>query len=587
LLARVSPLIALASPFCLAITVPTLGLANEISFEGEAPDDKLARDITKAARLGERFNSLFEARRHGEGVRREIADLLNSAAYFDPDIRLTIEGEDRPFARFAVDPGSRYAVGRVRIDYVAGQPSPQARLAVLEELEVSAGDLALPARIIAQEQTIVQTLRQSGHAFAELGERDVIADRTQAEISVRYRAVPGPEVVMSQVVFEGGAPMRAQYLKRLIPFETPTLYSLDKRAALERRLDGLPSLNGANLRVTEGEDGQFLMVAELEPRAPYLAEAGLQWASDLGPGGTVELTRRNLTGRADDLHNRFTLSEREQSLNSTWQRPHAFAYQDGFEVEARLAGEETDAFDLAVAGISAERRIATDKAYEFRLGIRVQAVSEDRTFPEPETRDYVQLAARGAVQVDRSDDLLNPTRGWRGELDTRPVANAGSDSSQYLLSTAQIRGYLPLGEEAKLVLAGRAKAGFVLGAPTEAVPLADRFYAGGGGSVRGYEFQGIGPVSPDGRPIGGRQIAELSVEARYQLSNRIGVVAFVDGAQVKRQSPVTGDGWRGGAGLGVRHDTPIGPLRLDVAAPLDRRSGDEPFQIYLSIGQAF
>ena len=137
-------------------------------------------------------------------------------------------------------------------------------------------------------------------------------------------------------------------------------------------------------------------------------------------------------------------------------------------------------------------------------------------------------------------------------------------------------------------MAGGANVGAIVGAERNEIPADERFYAGGGGSIRGYAYQTVAPLSGTD-PIGGRSIFELSLELRLKLTEQFGLVTFLDGGNAfTSQTPDFRESLLWGTGLGFRYYTPIGPLRLDVAFPLDRREGiDDSFQVYVSLGQAF
>ena len=141
----------------------------------------------------------------------------------------------------------------------------------------------------------------------------------------------------------------------------------------------------------------------------------------------------------------------------------------------------------------------------------------------------------------------------------------------------------------RLVLAGRVEGGAMLGASSlESIPASLRYFTGGAGSVRGYAYQAIGPRDREGDPLGGRSYQVVNLEARFKVTESIGIVPFVDGGMVyKDEVPrIIGDmDW--GTGLGLRYYTPIGPVRLDVATPLHRIDDDPPVQVYISIGQSF
>jgi translocation and assembly module TamA len=126
------------------------------------------------------------------------------------------------------------------------------------------------------------------------------------------------------------------------------------------------------------------------------------------------------------------------------------------------------------------------------------------------------------------------------------------------------------------------------GAERDEIPADIRFYAGGGGSIRGYAYQSVGPTQ-NNEPIGGRSLITMSAELRIKITEKMGLVAFVDGGSAFESAfPDFEETLQWGGGLGFRYFTAIGPLRLDVGIPINRRAGiDDSFQIYVSIGQAF
>ena len=127
-----------------------------------------------------------------------------------------------------------------------------------------------------------------------------------------------------------------------------------------------------------------------------------------------------------------------------------------------------------------------------------------------------------------------------------------------------------------------------MGESTEDLPANKRFYAGGGGSVRGYEFQTVGPLDDDDDPLGGRSLVEVSAEVRTRVTDEIGLVPFVDGGTVFDTAyPDFDETLRWAAGIGLRYFTAVGPVRVDFAFPLNGRDDDDAFQFYVSFGQAF
>ena len=163
------------------------------------------------------------------------------------------------------------------------------------------------------------------------------------------------------------------------------------------------------------------------------------------------------------------------------------------------------------------------------------------------------------------------------------------ENTLFLVSEVSGSTYYSVFDDDQLVLAARTRVGSIVGEETEVIPANKRFYAGGGGSIRGFEFQKVGPLDDDEDPLGGRSVLELGFEARIRLTETIGLVPFIEGGTVFDSSfPDFDEELLWSAGLGLRYFTAIGPVRLDVGFPLNGRDGvDGLFEFYVSLGQAF
>jgi translocation and assembly module TamA len=202
-------------------------------------------------------------------------------------------------------------------------------------------------------------------------------------------------------------------------------------------------------------------------------------------------------------------------------------------------------------------------------------------------RDLVTAAVLGDVLLDRSNDPLDPTQGWRLSARLEPTLIVGDTNLPYLRAVAQGTYYLPLDKLARTVVAGRVRLGRIINGTVDQIPASQRFYAGGGGSVRGFPYQAVGPRLADGTPRGGTFLFESSLEVRYDVTEKWGVVAFADAGAVGSSGPVDFQDLAIGAGLGVRYNLGFAPIRFDIATPVTNRKGEPAVQIYVSIGQAF
>ena len=203
------------------------------------------------------------------------------------------------------------------------------------------------------------------------------------------------------------------------------------------------------------------------------------------------------------------------------------------------------------------------------------------------TRQIASLTGLAGLTWDRSDDPLNPTHGWRLDGRLEPTVATGGSSSLYLRAVAQGTFYLPLDQKANTVIAARLKLGSITGASVTDIPASARFYSGGGGSIRGYDYQGVGPKFSNNTPEGGLGLFESSLEVRQQFTPKWGAVAFADVGSVSLREAPDFSHTSAGVGVGVRYNLGFGPIRADVAIPLSRHAGDPAFAIYLSVGQSF
>ena len=200
---------------------------------------------------------------------------------------------------------------------------------------------------------------------------------------------------------------------------------------------------------------------------------------------------------------------------------------------------------------------------------------------------FLSLPAR--YSWDHSNDLLDPSKGGRFFIQNEPFVDVFGNDVAFNKTSVGYSRYIRLKKaKPRLILATRAKAGFIFGAARDNIPADERFYAGGGGSVRGFRFQTAGELDDNNEPTGGRSFVEFAGELRGNITDEIGAAIFADsGAAYGSTVADFEEPLRIGVGGGLRYFSPIGPIRFDVAFPLDRRESDDPFQIYISIGQAF
>lgn len=581
----------LAALTIAATLVGMPALAQGVDVRGEALPEGMRTELERELPETGPAETRFEARRQASRAAERLSNYLNSRGYFKAEVRPGVDAGPPPRAFVNVDTGPQFSLGAIEIDYVGqnvpGHVDGVARAAT----RLVAGAPITPDEVIQAETAIIAALRDEGYAFAQVGQRQVIGDAKAATIAVTYRINPGRPVVFGAVDFGEGLRMRRRALEVLVPFKAGAPFRPDPLEEFNRRLGAtrLFTVFNAQLAPTPSgttPDGSAIHDVSLTliERDRYTISAGASFSTSEGTGVDVEWTRRNFTRRGDVLRLHAVGAAQERSLGAEWRYPHAFGYGRTLQLSAEGGREETDAFDreslVAAIGLDIERNPGLTYAFAATSEITRETDAQGE-------RDLQILSVSGAARFDRTDSILDPKRGWRADLRIEPGSVIGDEAANFVSTVGQASLYQPIDGQARWIAAARMRSGLVFGADTIDLPTSRRFFAGGGGSARGYAFQSIGPEAADGTPLGGRGLLEASAELRWRRSDRLGFAAFVDGASVTSSDVPTFSDMRFGVGFGVRYYTVVGPIRLDLATPIDPRDGDDPVQLYISIGQAF
>lgn len=527
--------------------------------------------------------------------RRAVADVarletaLRSEGFYDGEVAYRIEAERRPvLAVLEVHRGRPYRLAAFEVRYAGDEPPPDIA-ASAESLGLTPGERARAPEVVAAQDRLLGRLAESGRPLATLLDRRAVIDRSARVLNVTLTVDPGPAAVFGPLEVSGLEKVEEGYVRRLRPWQQGQPY--DRRAVDAYRQDllGTRLFETVTLMPADrlDEHGALDVILRVKERPQRSIGSGASYGT--GEGGAVWAfwEHRNLLGEDEDLRVETRVGEIEQRLAIDFRKPRFRRPDQDLLGAASLKREDTDAFEdtTLAAAVALERRFG--EAWRGRLGISAE-LTEVRDAEDE--RDLLLLGLPGSLARDTRDDPLDPARGSRLELGLIPYLGTLDESLGFLVTTLSSAAYRSLSEEDGVVLAARARIGTILGPGREDVPASKRFYAGGGGSIRGYEFQKLGALDEQGDPLGGRSIVELGTELRLRLGQRFGLVPFVDGGAVFTDAGFSGgdETLRWAWGLGLRYYTAVGPLRLDFAFPLDKREGvDEDFQFYLSFGQAF
>ncbi len=553
------------------IKLDTSGLAEEVS-----------EDLEEALRDFEPPKSRLEARRHARRAAQLTKKQLNAAGYFNPVIETGVAREPPFQAWLRVEAGALFILDEITYAYEGQQPSDETRLLVESAGTLKPSDAAIPEALLIEKQRLETAYLNRGFADIKIDEPDLLADRETASVNLTFPIITGPLTHLGVLEIIGTRETKDSFINRLAPFDRGDLYTPQILATLNRRLsstrhyrDIIVELGDATQDDTTSSTERPVRIT-LEERPRHTISLGGSIATDQGVGGLIEWTRWNLTGQADPLTVSAQASQIEQSLGADWRLPHFPKPGRQLSLTTRAFNEDTDAFNRAGLTLGGAFEFAGSARTIWTFGGDYE-IADERG--EVEDRLQQTLTVSSALRLDRSDSLTDPTHGWRATISTQPGFSFGDDEAAFLRNLGQVSAYLPLSKSKRWVFASRIELGSVIGADTATLPVDERFFAGGGASVRGFGFQELGPRDAEGNPLGGRSLFETSAELRGKLTKRIGFATFVDAGSVSDSAFPEFNNLQVGAGAGLRYDTPAGPIRLDIAVPVNPTEFDRDFQI--------
>lgn len=530
--------------------------------------------------------------RRAQTDQERFSRVLRSRGYYDGEVHLELDSEHEPVAvTFRVEPGEAFVLDHYAIRFVDAEDPPDAP--ALEALDIEIGMRAEAARIVAASNRLIDTLHDNARPFAREVDRQAVVDFEKRTMSVDVFVEAGPRAGFGPVTFTGLERTKEDYVRQWVNWSPGDPFRQSDLDALQRNLaaTGLFTAIGVERAGELDADGNVPIRVEAVPSAHRSVGGSIGYATDRGATGRVFWEHRNLFGRDEDLRISLSGDFLQQAASIRFTRPNFRQLGRSLFARTEFQRSDTDAFSgyegLVAAGLSwtiSERWSASVGG-----GLEFSSLEDNLDVAEGRT-----TAVLGSIPVTISyrnvDSELDPTSGYRSDLLLTPFfGQSNSQPVAFLATELEGAAYYPVDSERRFVLAGRVRIGSIAGADLVNIPPNRRFYAGGGGSIRGYEFQKVGPLDPDGDPIGGRSRIEVSAEVRVRVWREFGVVPFLAGGQVYESVyPDFSDPFQWAAGLGLRYHTAVGPLRLDVAFPINRREGiDDFFQFYISLGQAF
>jgi translocation and assembly module TamA len=580
------------------------------------------------------------------GDLERLKTVLESFGYYQSYVEVRIDGLplDDPGLGEELTQRSKDNEAQIKITYTTGdlyhvrkvQIDGQVPDGAEKVLNLQTGAPAVAADVLAAGDRLLNALEDKGYAFAKVDTPIAYEDPPNRVLDITFHVEPGAKVEIGTIRIRGLKEMKEDFIRKRLLLHSGEQYGSTKIEAARKDLLALGVFSSVSVRVGNKPDGdgRVPVTFNFRERAQHAVSLSGAYSSDLGGSTGITWTKRNVSGKADSL----TLSADALNLgggtsgngvgfdtSGKYLIPDWLARGQSLQVSVGAIRQFLDAYDQTAytAGVTVSRPLSSIWTVSIGFNIQKEGITQhecastDNCIDDESTTTCVKstqtqtdpcinqqfsytLLALPITALFNTTGLSSPledaTHGMRVSVSVTPTFSIGHPSTRFFITQATGSLYFDLKNiglnknPGRSVLALRALAGVAAGADEFSLPPDQRFYAGGSGTIRGYRYQSVGPTFVNGNPVGGTAINAGSAEYRQRIGESWGTALFLDAGNVSRNlDPLKGE-LKFGAGVGVRYYTPIGPIRLDVAVPLQRRSGpnpDDAFEIYIGLGQSF
>jgi translocation and assembly module TamA len=549
-----------------------------------------------------------------EGDIERLETVLQSFGYYQGKVEISIDGHalndsalgdlltalpkgTEARVRISTRLGPLYQLGKVEID---GELPAELRAT----LGLVSGAPAVASEVLTGGVRLLNALENSGYAFARVDPPVAYELPAEGLLNVSFHVTAGPRVKVGRIRIEGLKRVHERLVRRRLLLHSGEGYDASRIEKARKDLLLLGVFATISVKVGEAADasGAVPVTFQVRERARHAVTLNAAYSSDLGGSGGVTWTDRNVLGNAEQLT--FNASVIDLGGSSTTGVGYdtggkllfpEFGHRDqSLQVSVEALKQFLQAYDQTAwkNGLTLTRKLST--VWSASVGL---TLTREQILQQAATLDYTLVALPLTLNYDSTDlasPLDDPRHGLRAAFNLVPTRSLGTPNATYVVTQVTASTYLDsqrlgLEDPGRGILALRGLAGLAKGAGEFSLPPDQRFYGGGSGTIRGYAYQSVGPLfnGDASTPIGGTSITAAKVEFRQRLGKDWGAAWFIDGGQVGADPKLFTGALQVGVGTGVRYYTPIGPIRLDLGVPVDRRRGDDRFEVYIGLGQAF
>ncbi len=509
-------------------------------------------------------------------------------------------------AEVKADKGPLFHLGTVTlVDDKTGKP-PVLTDAQKKAFGLASGQPAVAKTVLDGGSNLMDALREDGHALATVEKPKAYLEPTTHTLNITYPVTPGPVLNIGKIDTTGLKQVHEKFVRRRMTVQEGQLYQPSKIENARQDLASVGVFSNVTVQdaSTYAVDGTMPLDFSFKEAKRHSVGAEGGYSTDLGARAGGSWTHYNLLGNAE----RLRLTALITGLGGSAQQGLGYdVYADFFKpdflernqnLSARIEGLRQLFWSYRQTAFLIRGGITRPLAKNWNGSFGLMA-EQEKIEQFDVTRDYTIISAPLSVMFDNTG-VGNPiepaTHGVRASMSITPsvsLGNKGSGTSFFAILNGTASTYfdlhhLGISKPGNSVLAFRGMVGSIQGASTWDIPPDQRLYAGGSSTVRGFRWQGVGPQYKNTRyAIGGTSLDAGSAEFRQRIIGNVGMAGFIDAGQVGSSSlPFTGK-LRVGAGGGVRYYTPIGPIRLDVAVPLNRAPRGDKWDLYIGLGETF
>ena len=505
-----------------------------------------------------------------------IQDALRALGYYDATMTRSLRWDDDCwYAEFNIELGDPVRLRQVDIRIDGDAASDTAFLARIAVGRPASGEILDHGYYGDYKASVLRAAINAGFFDADFERSEVTVDREAHAADMTMRLASGARYRFGEVTFTEDI-LRKRLLQGYTDIRPGEPYSSKSINELYEALNGSSYFSSVSIKTDPlDEVGKTVPVnVDLLPAKRRIYTMGGGYSTDLGPQGRLGYTDRRINDRGHQLESRLFASTIKSELSASYRWPKRDPRREWISLVAGLQHENTDTseHDTFKLGALRSRSIGSSWLQTHYLDYEYENY---KVADEDSTSELVVLGTNWERAIGRA--LSRATEGHRLSLDLRGASDAiGSDTS-FVQLRARARWVHSFGERTRVL--ARASLGLTAKEKLTELPASVRFFAGGDHSVRGYEFESLGPVDENGEVIGGSHLVDASLEFDYLLRDKWAMAVFVDSGDAFNDYDIE---FNTGIGLGIRWYSPVGPIRLDIAHPLD--NPDEDYRIHIGLG---